>query len=120
MTRQKTIEKNLRKALLEDGPLALALFEYELQEHIAEYLQSKRDDGDDYFFAVTEHTNDVAMLLIDNQEAIYINEAARARLKALWQTSYAGNMRRLIPDMAGELDNGDLYVVGVTITQATG
>ncbi|MBI5564556.1 MAG: hypothetical protein HY870_06665 [Chloroflexi bacterium] len=120
MMRKKIIEKNLRKALLEDGPLALALFEFELQEHIAEYLQSKRDDGDEYFFAVTEHTNDVAMLLIDNQDAVHINEAARSKLKALWRTAYAGNMRKLIPDMAGELDSGHLYVVGVTISQAQG
>ena len=59
------IEKNLKKALLEDGPMAQALFEYELEEHVEEYLQSKRTDGDKYFFAVTEDTNDVAMLLID-------------------------------------------------------
>ena len=120
MTRQKTIEKNLRKALLEDGPLALALFEYELQEHIAEYLQSKHDDGDDYFFAVTEHTNDVALLLIDHQDAIHINDAARAKLKAFWQTAYADNMRKLIPGMARQLDNGYLSVTGVTISQAAG
>jgi len=30
----RRIEKNLKKALLEDGPLAQSLFEYELAEHI--------------------------------------------------------------------------------------
>lgn len=114
--RKKIIEKNLRKALLEDGPLTLALFEYELQEHIAEYLQSKHDDGDEYFFAVTEQSNAVAMLLIDDRDAVHINEAARGKLKALWRTSYAGNMQKLIPDMAGELDQGHLFVAGVKIT----
>ncbi len=44
--RQKTIEKNLTKALLANGPLAWALFEYELEEHLEEYLQSKHEDGD--------------------------------------------------------------------------
>jgi hypothetical protein len=57
----KIIEQNLRRALLEDGPFAQALFEYELAEHIEEYRQSKQADGDQYFFAITEHTNDVAM-----------------------------------------------------------
>ncbi len=32
--RKKTIEKNLSKALLEDGPFAQALFEFELEEHV--------------------------------------------------------------------------------------
>jgi hypothetical protein len=35
--RKKIIEQNLRRALLEDGPFAQALFEYELAEHIEEY-----------------------------------------------------------------------------------
>ncbi len=61
----RRIEKNLKKALLEDGPLAQSLFEYELAEHIEEYIQSKQADNDKFFFAVTEHTDDVAMLLID-------------------------------------------------------
>ncbi len=114
--RKKIIEKNLKTALLDNGPLTLALFEVELQEHIAEYIQSRHDDGNAYFFAVTEHTNDVAMLLIDDRDAVHINEAARSKLKALWRTSYAGNMRQLIPDMAGELAQGQLYVAGIKIT----
>ena len=70
--RKKTIERNLKKTLLEDGPFAQALFEYEIKEHIGEYIQSKRADGDKYFFAITEHTNDVAMLLIDESNNIHI------------------------------------------------
>jgi hypothetical protein len=64
---KKTSEKNLIKALLRDGEMAYALFEYELEEHINEFQKSKKKDGDDYFFAVTEHTNDVAMLLINEK-----------------------------------------------------
>jgi len=62
---KKTIEKNLVKALLHDGAMAHKLFEFELEEQVDEFLKSKRKDKDDYFFAVTEHTNDVAMLLSD-------------------------------------------------------
>ena len=74
---KKTIEKNLIRALLDDGTMEYALFEYELKEHIDEYLESKQEDGDDYFFAVTEHTNDVAMLLIDTKNKVHVNEKAR-------------------------------------------
>jgi hypothetical protein len=114
--RKKIIEKNLRKALLEDGPLAKALFEYELAEHIEEYLRSKRADGDKYFFAVTENTNDVAMLLIDEDNTVHINEEARTVLKKLWRDAYWENLQRLIPDMARELDQGYLYAAGVKIS----
>ncbi len=111
--RKKIIEKNLKKALLEDGPFTKALFEYELEEHIEDYIQSKRADKDKYFFAITERTNDVAMLLIDESDKVHINEEARALLRELWQAAYRRNLQRLIPDMARELDAGYLYVAGV-------
>jgi|SRR3970040_1826888 len=114
--RKKTIEKNLRKALLEDGPFAQALFEYELKEHIEEYTQSKRADGDKYFFAITEHTNDVAMLLIDEGDNVHINDEARALLKKLWRDAYTKNLHVLIPDMAEELEAGYLYTAGVKVS----
>jgi hypothetical protein len=114
--RKRIIEKNLRKALLENGPFAKALFEYELEEHVEEYIQSKRADGDDYFFAVTEHTGDVAMLLIDEQDTVHVNEAARALLIRFWQKAYKKNLRLLIPDMARELDAGRLFVAGVKVS----
>src|SRR5712672_1353008 len=97
--RKKAIEKNLRKALLEDGPLAQTLFEYELKEHIEEYKQSKRADGDKFFFAITEHTQGVAMILIDESDQVHINEAARDLLKKLWPKTYKKNLQLLIPDM---------------------
>lgn len=113
--RRKIIEKNLRKALLEEGPFAMALFEWELQEHVAEYLLSKRADHDKYFIAVTEHTNDVAMLLIDEHDAIHINENARTVLKKLWGTVYRSNLELFLPDMARELDSGNLWSAGVQV-----
>ena len=110
--------KNLTKALLNGGPLVLALFEYELQEHIEKYLQSKQADNDEFFFAVTEHTNDVAMLLIDEQNQIHINEHARSYLQTLWPGEvYKENMLTLIPQMAEQLAAGYLFAAGVK-TQA--
>ena len=115
---KKTIEKNLIKALLNDGEMAYALFEYELKEHVNEYLKSKQADNDDYFFAVTEHTNDVAMLLIDEKNKVHVNEKARALLKKLWpKSAYKYNMQILIPQMADELSKGFLFVTGVKIQE---
>jgi len=112
---KKSIERNLRKALLDDGPLAWALFEYELEEHVEEYAQSKQADGDEYFFAVTEHTNDVAMLLIDEDDNLHVNEDARALLKKLWRDAYRKNLEALIPQMAEELKSGYLFAAGVKV-----
>ena len=79
---KKSIEKSLRKALLDDGPLVRALFEYELEEHVDAYARSKQTDGDKYFFAVTEHSNDVAMLLIDEGDQLHVNFTAGVKVSA--------------------------------------
>ncbi|MGH7599041.1 MAG: hypothetical protein ACREOI_22015 [bacterium] len=106
----------MKEALLEDGAFAQALFEYELQEHIEEYIQSKHEDGDKYFIAITENANDVAMLLIDENDNVHTNEEARALLMKLWRgEAYKKNLRQLIPDMASELDSGYIYVAGVKV-----
>jgi hypothetical protein len=113
---QKSIEKNLRKALLDDGPLARALFEYELEEHVDEYARSKQTDGDTYFFVVTEHSHDIAMLLIDEGDQLHVNEDARALLKKLWRDAYRRNLEVLIPQMAEELNAGYHFTAGVTVS----
>lgn len=114
---KKTIEKNLIEALLKDGLLVKALYDYELAEHVDEYLQSKHEDQDKYFFAVTEHSNDVAMLLIDEDDTVHINEAARQRLQSLWRDAYQHNVKKLIPDMANELESGFLFSAGVKVAE---
>jgi hypothetical protein len=114
--RKKAIEKNLRKTLLDDGPLARALFEYELEEHVDEYARSKQTDGDTYFFAVTEHSHDVAMLLIDESDHLHVNEDARTLLKKLWRDAYRRNLEVLIPEMVEELNAGYLFTAGITVS----
>jgi hypothetical protein len=39
--RKKILENSLKKALLANGRLAMALFTYELKEYLEAYLQSK-------------------------------------------------------------------------------
>jgi hypothetical protein len=110
---KKSIQKRLARALLEGGEFAEALYEYELAEHVDEYLQSKKRDGDLYFFAVTEHSGEVAMLAIDENNILHINEMARLSLQAFWPNTYIPNITRLLPDMAEQLDLGFLYSAGI-------
>lgn len=109
-----TTEKHLVRALLNDGAMSKALFEEELQEQIDEFLKSKQEDGDDYFFAITERDNHVAMLLIDGDDKVHVNEEARSVLKTYWQKSvYNDNMLMLLPQMVDELIEGYYFVTGV-------
>ena len=82
---KKRIKSNLENALIHDGKMVLRLYEHELKELISELKDSLNKDNDEYLFAVTENNNDVAMILIDKQEKIYINEDARNKLKTLWR-----------------------------------
>ena len=112
MTKKKIIN-NLEKALLKDGHLELKLYQWELEEHVPEYLASKKKDKDKYFIAITEHTNDVAMLLIDDENRLHINEEARTKLKQFWKKSYDQNFKKLIPQIAQNLHDGYIFATGV-------
>ena len=82
---KKMINRNLENALIHNREMVLSLYEHELKELISELKDSLNKDNDEYLFAVTENNNDVAMILIDKQEKIYINEDARNKLKTLWR-----------------------------------
>ena len=109
----KKIEKLLKQALLDDGEMRHELYEYEMEEHLGEWISSLVEDKDDYIFAVTENSGDVAMILIEKSGKVYINEQARDRLKALWPAAYESNMKKLIPEFAKELEAGEIPLSGV-------
>ena len=113
MTQRRMIENLLRTALLKDGGMAYALFEYELKEHINYWYQGLKRDKDEFVFVVTENSGDVAMLLITADKSLYINEEARYKLRELWPLGYNSNLQRLIPNMAAELANDIISVNGV-------
>jgi len=109
-----TTEKHLVRALLNDGAMSKALFEEELQDQMDEFLKSKQDDKEDFIFVITERDNQVAMLLIDKENKVHVNEEARAVLKTYWQKSvYEDNMLMLLPQMVDELNEGYYFVTGV-------
>ncbi len=109
----KRIKKLLEDALLKDGPMAFALYEYELDDLKTELFRSMRADNDAFIFAVTENSGDVAMVLIDSPEEVYINELARDKLKETWKHNYLTNMKILIPDFAKQLHAGYFAINGV-------
>ena len=112
MSKQKII-KNLNKALLKDGHLEIKFYQWELENHVQEYIKSKKADKDKYFIAVTEHTNDVAMLMINDRDQLLINKQARAKLQEIWGDSYSQNIKKLIPQMATNLNDRYIFAAGV-------
>jgi hypothetical protein len=108
-------EKLLRQALLNDGEMSQELYEYETEELLGEWKASLAKDKDDYLFAVTENSGDVAMVLIEKSGEVRINKEARERLRELWPAAYKSNMEKLIPAFAEQLVEGDIPVSGVKI-----
>ena len=114
----KRIEKLLRKALMQNGEMAEALYDYELAEHIDYWYEGLQADQNEFVFAVTENSGDTAMVLITKEKTVYINEIARDKLSKLWGNAYKSNMRRLIPVMAEELANDIIAVNGVYVVES--
>ncbi len=113
------ITKLLKKALLENGDMAYALYEHELKEHIDYWYKGLKRDGEDVVFVVTENTGDVAMVLITRDKTVYVNEDARQELMKIWQTNYAKNLEMMIPVMARDLANDIFAVTGVKVVNTS-
>jgi hypothetical protein len=111
--KEREIANLLRKALLQDGKMELALYEYELEEHVDYWYEGLKADCDEFVFAVTENSGDVAMVLITQEKNVYVNEEAREKLSEFWSKTYNTNIKHLIPIMAEELANDIISVNGV-------
>ena len=115
----KRIEKALKIALLENGEMSYGLYEFDLEDGLDYWRDSLREDNDDYLFAVTENSGDVAMVLFEKSGKIHINEQAREKLQALWiGSAYAQNMKNLIPMFAMDLKAGGIPNTGFKIALA--
>lgn len=110
---KKQIINNLREAFLQDGEMHHALYEYELEEHIDYWYDQLKADRNEYAIVITENNGHVAMVLIQDDKTLYINEAGREKLKKLWFAAYKQNMEMFIPMMAQDLFNGYISVTGV-------
>lgn len=113
------IKKALEDALFKDGVMEMGLYEYELEDMQEDLKATLLEDGDDYIFAITVHTNDetqkqdCAMVLIEKTGEVFINEAARDKLKEIWERGYAANLRSVLPDFIAQLHNSEIPINGI-------
>ena len=114
---KEAIQARLFNALLLDGPLSQALYEWEMEENLKFWRQEMLRDKDDFLVAVTENSGDVALLLIDKKGKLFVNEDGRRWLRRKWNTPgvYASNMLLFVPQMAQQLHEGEFWVMGVRI-----
>ncbi len=107
------LTQRLRQALLEAGPLSQKLYDFELAEGIEFWYDGMVVDGDAYFIVISEMEGDVAMLLMDQDKQVHINEAARVQLMHLWAESYSGNIEQLLPSIVEDLREGFVAAIGI-------
>lgn len=109
------IANSLSKALLENGPMVYVLYEYELEENIDYWHKSILKDKEDFGIVITENRSHVAMLLIEADKTIYINEAVREKLQNLWFQTYMQNMLRFVPMIVEDVLNNQFFFNGVKV-----
>jgi hypothetical protein len=113
----KKIAKSLEDALLHDGKMAQALYEFEFEDELDDLKASLAEDDDDYLFSITENNGDIAMVLIEKAGDVLINEQAREKLKEYWQDNYNKNIQLIIPDLAEQLEADELPITGVKVAR---
>lgn len=114
-TRVREIANALRKALLKDGDMELSLYKSKLEEHVDEWYEGLKDDCESFVFVVTENSGDIAMIMIDQNKTVYVNEEARAKLSESWMKNYIKNIKLLISRMADDIDYASISIIGCVI-----
>lgn len=103
----------LRIALLENGPLSRIVYETVLEDNVKRWQMNMKGSEESYLFAIAESDHEIAMVLIESNQRLYINEAAREKLAEVWFEGYAPSMENLIPLVAEDLAEGALSINAV-------
>ncbi|PZV19504.1 MAG: hypothetical protein DCF20_00365 [Pseudanabaena sp.] len=114
----REISSALRKALLKGESMSLALYQDKLVEHIDEWYEGLKADREDFAFVLTERPGEVAMLMIDKDKNIYVNEEAKDQLSKIWTKNYTKNMKFLIPGIADHIYEAVFSITGFSVMKA--
>ncbi len=76
----------------------LGLYTFELEKLLPELCATLNKEKGVYVYAVTVNPHKIrgcvaAMVLVDQSVQVFVNEAAKEKLKALWAGSYVGNIQ---------------------------
>ncbi len=112
----REISSTLRKALLKgENNMSLALYQDKMAEHIDEWYEGLKADREDILFVITEMAGEIAMVLIDKDRNIYVNEESKEYLLKIWTKNYPKNMKFLIPGIADHINEAVFSITGVSV-----
>ena len=114
-----TLFTTLYQALLLDKKMDKALYEFDLEEHVEKWQQELQDDKDEFMFAITENTGNVAMVLITKRKTVFINGKALKKLKALFNGAFKQDIETLLPSFVTDLLNGNIAVNTISYQTTT-
>ena len=112
---KELIYASLKDVLLHNAALSDEIYNEVLANFVDQMKESLRRDADDALICVVTETDKAAMLLAEANNKVLRNDAARRRLKEIWQENYEINVLKVIPLFVDQLSQGMLGVAGIKV-----
>jgi hypothetical protein len=116
--RIREISKALRIAMLQEGSMDTSLYQDILSGHVEEWYEELIAEQGDCVFVIAERDENIAMVMIDKDKNILMNESGRAQLTKIWMKNYVKNMKFLLPNLADRIDEYGFAITGITIQKS--
>lgn len=113
---KQSIQVCLENALLHNIMWSDELYNEVLTDFVEQMKESLHGDADDAIVCLVTEETQTAMMLVEVDNNVLRNEAARHRLKQLWKESYEINVTKVIPILVEHLSQGMLGVAGIKVT----
>ena len=112
---KQSIQASLENALLHNAALSEELYDEVLADFVEQMKESLHKDAEDALICLVAETDQAAMMLVEVDNEVLRNDAARLRLKQLWKEKYGSNVSKLIPIFVDHLSQGMLGVAGIKV-----
>ena len=113
---KRSIQVSLENTLLHNVMWSDELYNEVLTDFVEQMKESLHGDADDVIICLVAEEDQAAMMLVEVDNNVLRNEAARHRLKQLWKESYEINVTKVIPILVEHLSQGMLGVAGIKVT----
>lgn len=115
---KELIHASLKNVLLYNTALSDEMYDVVLADFVDQMKESLGRDADDALICVVAERDEAAMLLVEANNKVLRNDAARSRLKQIWKENYEMNVLKVIPMFVDHLSQGVLGVAGIKIIQS--
>jgi hypothetical protein len=115
---KELIHASLKNALLYNTALSDEMYDLVLADFVDQMRESLERDADDALICVVAETDEAAMLLVEANNKVLGNDAARSRLKQIWKENYEMNVLKVIPMFVDHLSQGMLGVAGIKVIKS--